>query len=192
MGILEVFDEGGAAVEIMSGFLAEFDHKSILRRDLRHLGQARETAIGLTVEHSGLAVVELLIGGWDNDPRGLYEVPEVRRWVGLAQERWPDLLFWLTPDSLRTCLLSLNPHMFQRLPGGNLRIMFDTEWLTEQMSVSLVAGMRVLRAAGMPERQVDRSAGQARSSLTGMLEEKRLGDYVVVHPGERAVITYRE
>src|SRR4051794_25217369 len=106
--------------------MVEYTRASILRRDLGHLERARDEAVVLTVRHCQLNVVELLIGGWDDDPRGLYEVPEVRRWVAAAEQRWPDLLFWLTPDSLRTCLLSLNPEMFRRPPGGPLQISFDT------------------------------------------------------------------
>ena len=52
--------------------------------------------IELTVEYRELNHLELTVAGYDDDPRSLYEVPEVNRWMRLACKRWPDALFWMT------------------------------------------------------------------------------------------------
>ena len=173
------------------GFMAEFDRAMVVHKDIRYFAQVRDELISLSVEFDHLNHLELLINGYDDDERSLYEVPEVRRWVRLIHEQWPDFLFWLTPASLWTCMLSLNPEMHQRLPDGKLQIALDTDKVFAQFASSVAEGAAALADAGMSSEGSDAAMQQALVSLTQMLERKQLGDYVVVHPKTGGVITYR-
>src|SRR5262245_42939111 len=76
------------------GVIAEFDKAMIVHKDVRYFGSIRDELIDLTVKYRQLNHLEILIDGYDNDLRALYEVPEVRRWVKILHTTWPDFLFW--------------------------------------------------------------------------------------------------
>lgn len=53
--------------------------------------------------------LSLSISGYDDDPRELFEIPEVRRYLHGLDQEWPFWLFFLTPPSIRLvgmCLAS--------------------------------------------------------------------------------------
>jgi hypothetical protein len=80
----------GAAVQELSGFIAEFDRAMVFNKDVRYFGPLRDDLIALTVEFGILNHLEVLIDGFNDDDRSLYEVPEVRQWVKLLESQWPD------------------------------------------------------------------------------------------------------
>ena len=178
-------------METLSGFIADFDKAMVIHKDVSYFGPVRDDLINLTVEYGQLNHVEILIGGYNDDDRSLYEVPEVRRWIKLIHTRWPDLLFWLTPGSLWLCVLCLNPDMHKRLPDGRLQIALDTERLLGQFAASHLAGEEVLERAGMAEDRIDRASGQAKQNVLQMFDQKKLGDYTVVYPKDGKVLIYR-
>ena len=145
----------------------------------------------LTVEYRTLCQVEVSVTGYNEDPRALYDVPEVRRWVGMILKRWPDMLFWLTPGSLWIFMLSLNPSMNERLPGGGHKISFDTDVITEQIASSHVAAERLLRKGGLRAAQIAPIAEAAQQNMLSMFQHKQFGQYMVVHPKLKEVVTYR-
>lgn len=49
------------------------------------------------------------VSGYDDDPRELYEIPEVRRYLQGLDQEWPFWFFFLTPPSIQQvgmCLAS--------------------------------------------------------------------------------------
>lgn len=178
-------------METLSGIIAEFDKPMILHQDVKYFGQVRDDLLKLTCTHRRLNMLEILVGGYDDDPRSLYEVPEVRRWFSLVYDTWPDLLFWLTPGALWVVGLSLNPEMHERLPDGRVRIQLDTERLNLQFVTSQVEGEAALKEAGLSDADVKRAGEQAQANLIQMYQRKQLGDYVVVHPTSGEIITIR-
>jgi hypothetical protein len=58
-------------METLSGLMAEFDKKTILRKDVRNFGSVRQALIDLSVRFGQLNHLEWFIGGWDSDPRGV-------------------------------------------------------------------------------------------------------------------------
>lgn len=147
--------------------------------------------VDLTVEYDALTHLELSITGYNDDPRSLYEVPEVRRWMTLVSARWPDLYYWLTPGTLWVYALALNPDTFQRLPDGQLRIALDPERMLQSMLPGYVAAEGILAARGMPQDRIDVITRRAQQNFLAMLERKKFGDYMVVHPKSGTVTTYR-
>ena len=178
-------------METLSGFIAEFEKAMVVHKDVRYFASVRDDLIDLTVQYGQLNHLEILISGYDNDSRSLYEVPEVKRWIKMIHSRWPDWLFWLTPGSLWLCMLCLNPGMHKRLPDGRLQIAVDTEELLRQFAEVLVFGTEVLREFGMVDDQVNRASSQAQLNIVQMFNRKKLGDYAVVHPKSGTVLTYR-
>jgi|NGEPerStandDraft_6_1074524.scaffolds.fasta_scaffold05554_3 hypothetical protein len=174
----------------LSGFLASFDRDTVRHNDLGYVSSARTDLIELTVRHRKLAHMELLVNGYDDDPRALYEVPEVRRWIDTITARWADFLFWLTPGSLWTVLLSLNPEMFRRVPDGRLEIRMSTDELIDQVGHSALAGSEVLHEAGLADEFLDEVTTRALTNLRDMFERRQLGEYAVVHPDSGDVVTF--
>jgi hypothetical protein len=166
----------------LAGFLASFDRDTLRHNDTAFVSSARSELIKLTIRHRKLTHMELLIQGYDDDPRALYEAPEVRRWINTINTRWADFLFWLTPGSLRIVLLCLNPQMFRRIPDGRLEIRMSEEELIDQIGCSAAAGSEVLQEAGLPDEFLDEVITRALTNFQDMFEGLQLGDYVVVHP----------
>jgi hypothetical protein len=173
------------------GFMAEFERVAVVHKDTSDVSGVRDDLIALTVESQNLCQLEVVITGYNEDPRALYDVPEVRRWIGAIMKRWPDMLFWLTPGSLWIFLLSLNPEMVEALPGHGHRIAFDTEVIAHQVATTHVAAEAILREKGLDAAQFAPIHKTARDNLFAMYEKKRFGDYIVIHPKHNQPITYR-
>lgn len=99
-------------METVKGLIADFDNAMVVNNDVSFFGPVRRELIDLTMEIGELIRVEVLIGGYNDDPRSWYEVPEVRRWVKKLLGRWPDTLLWLTPASLWYFVLSADSKLF--------------------------------------------------------------------------------
>ncbi len=155
------------------------------------MASVHDELVDLTVEYDQLTHLELTITGYNDDPRSLYEVPEVRRWMTLVAARWPDLCYWLTPGTLWVYVLALNPDAFQRLPDGQLRIALDPEQVLESMLPGYLAAEAILEGRGMPREHIDVITGRAQQNFLAMLHRKKFGDYMVVHPKSGTVTTYR-
>ena len=179
-------------METLFGLVATVDKEMILHRDLALLDTARTELIKLTLEYRKLNHLELIVDGYNDDPRALYDVPEVNRWMRLAFARWPDLLFWLTPDSLWLVLLCLNPSMHEALPGHRVEVRMNLEALFPQLGESYAAACEVLRKRGLPEDAENNLVGEARENVWKLAKRQKLGnqfgtDYAVVYPKTREV-----
>ncbi len=179
-------------MEKLKGIIADFNNDMVVYKDVAYFGPVRRELIELCVEYSGLMHVEILIGGYNDDPRSLYEVPEVRRWIALLFAKWPDAMLWMTPASLWMTVLCLNPEMHSRQPDGQLKIEMDLQRVTKQIGESQIAGLNALREAGMPEDAVDKAFTSALENVKAMIARKKFGeDYIVLHPKDGQPLIYR-
>lgn len=174
----------------LSGFIAEFDHQTILDQDLTNVSVVRTELIELTAKYNQLNLVEILVSGYDDDPRSLYEVVEVRAWMQAIHQQWPDWLFWLTPASLWACMLSLNPEMHSRDGEGQLRVQLDTDRLIKQFQKSGEAAAMILLNADMNPDNFEGLFQAALETFTDMTQRVQLGEYVVIHPDSNEIVTY--
>jgi hypothetical protein len=78
----------------------EIPRKTIEKRDvsavvarLNGLVEDKESA------RSAMGSVSILVDGYDDDPREIYQIPEVRDWYGKLVEAVPHLLFFLFPEA---------------------------------------------------------------------------------------------
>lgn len=182
----------GEGMDTLDGFIVEFERASVVHQDVQGFDWARRKAIDLSFEWGRLCLIEFMISGYDDDRRSLYEVPEVRRWMRGVADNWGDYLFWLTPGSLWTALLCMNPTMWSRPADGSLRIEFDSDTVFEQFATSTVAATTLLRKSGMKKSQVRAAGDQAEANLFATFDRKQFGDYVVLHPSGGSVVTYRQ
>ena len=184
--------EAAPGMRELYGFIAEYDRDDVIEGDLTYVLSAHQELIELSVETKRLTTVEMMISGYDDDPRSLYEVVEVRAWFQCIQQQWPDWLFWQTPGSLWVNVLSLNPGMFERLGDDRLKVQIDAEELFPQMAAAHAAASKVLRDAGLATEIIEDIQEEARTNIIEMMNQKRLGDYVVVHPTKGGIVTYRK
>jgi hypothetical protein len=179
-------------MQILPGVLACFDLQMVLHQDTQYFGWVRTELIDLTLRDGALNRVEVTIGGYDDDPRSLYEVPEVRRWVRQVQKEWPDAPFWLTPASLWLWMLCLNPQMFSRLPDGRLQIAMDTDQIIQQYQAVAISALELLLGRGLSDEAQAAVQQQAADNLHQTFERKKLGtDYGLVHPDTGQMVQYR-
>jgi hypothetical protein len=180
-------------METLKGLIADFDNAMVVNNDVSYFGPVRRELIDSTKEHGELIRVEVLIGGYNDDPRSLYEVPEVRRWVKKLVKLWPDALLWLTPASLWYFVLSLNPKMFSRQADGQLKIEMDLESVIHEISDSMSTGAQTLRDTGMAEDALDRVFDQGLANIKRMIGARKfLEDYNVVHPKDGEPFLYAD
>ena len=179
-------------MEQLAGVVASFDHAMILHQDTSYFGWVRTELVDLTARDGRLSRVEVALGGYDADPRSLYEIPEARRWIRQVQKAWPDAMFWLTPGSLWLWLLCLNPQMFERRPDGLVQVTLDPAIITGQFAQALAAGEQVLEARGVGALALQRIVDAARGTLQDMFERRKPGvDYTLLHPDTGDVVIYR-
>jgi hypothetical protein len=58
--------------------------------------------------------------GYDDDPRELFEIPEVRAWIAAVDAEWPYWFFFLYPGPRTTLpLIAFSVCPFEAVPGGN-------------------------------------------------------------------------
>jgi hypothetical protein len=179
-------------MEKLFGVISTFDNAMIRNKDTHYFGYVRADLIELTLKHGYLNHLEIAIGGYNDDSRALYEVPEVRRWVKQAHTVWPDSMMWMTPGSLWIWILCLNPGMHSQLPDGRNQIKMDMEIIIPQFAESLLAGEDVLSNAGMLEEQVKGVKVQAQQNFSHMLERKKPGeDYLLLNPEGGPTVWYK-
>ena len=114
----------------------------------------------------------LSISGFDMDPRGLFEIPEVRKWCKAAFERSPHLLCMLSPDSVNwylPCLLDLEIGKREgRGLGGSVEVRVkDPSQADRILSEALAAGREFFAACVSDMDRAVTLFDEARERLTG-------------------------
>lgn len=100
-----------------SPVIIQIDKSSILARDPEPVAQILESFIPELCERN-CGRVQLEVLGYLNDPRELYDIPEVRSYYQALFERVPGLFYWLDSTSHMLLLLGLMLFPPQRSPQG--------------------------------------------------------------------------
>ena len=82
-------------------------NQSVQRKDLHDIEDIINAAINKIQNSAKIYLCNLTISGYDNDPRELVEIPEVRIWCREAHAKAPYLPYLLANDSLEFYLFSL-------------------------------------------------------------------------------------
>ncbi|WP_394789647.1 hypothetical protein [Rhodoferax sp.] len=80
--------------------------------------------------------VRLVFSGYCNDPRELWEIPEVRSYVKKLTEAWPEWMFFLdtTDQTLRVCFMCLVQMERTADPGVHRVVDLPTDVLVQGFS----------------------------------------------------------
>ena len=74
------------------------DSEAVSESDCTMPRSLQKDCLERTIASGDLAFAGLGVMGYDNDPRELFQIPEVIRWVSLCEEQIPDLAAWLAPS----------------------------------------------------------------------------------------------
>jgi hypothetical protein len=130
------------------------DNKAVAKCDCTMPRSLQKNCLQRTIASGDLAFASLGITGYDNDPRGLFQIPEVIRWVSFCESQIPDLATWLAPRSivwLAIAAFNASEEGLSRTEQG-LPIEFYREWVKRCIS----AASHVLERHNVGKTQAER------------------------------------
>ena len=100
-------------------------------------------------------LLDLTIGGYDFDPRELYEIAEVCNWARKAFEEIASIWFFLTADcQIRFTGWLCGPFKKEDVYTNSFQQLFD-EKSVEIVASGLIRGAEMLKRAGASERLIN-------------------------------------
>jgi CHAT domain-containing protein/tetratricopeptide (TPR) repeat protein len=175
-------------MKVLPGFIAEFSSSEVTAGGISRMESFREELFDLTRRHGRMAFLEMLVAGYDDDPRSLYEVPEVRAWIQSMYDRWPDWLLQLTPGSLWVVFQCLNPEMHTRSADGRLTARLDLDTISRRAWASMPAMQEALAKRGIRKNRIDGIVKQGLENVRDAYGGSRAGDYALIHPDQATVV----
>ncbi|WP_374681492.1 hypothetical protein [Accumulibacter sp.] len=133
---------------------------------LRRLTEDRQTAIDFCGR------ISLVVDGYNDDPRELFEVPEVRAYIKRLDQAWPSWFFFLSQaDESVKLLESCLCETIEVVPGVTS---IDLEQLERSLARHFTAVHRLREALGLPEELCEEVAdgiiGMFRNSAVERIE----------------------
>lgn len=114
-------------------FIIDTNHTSIVNFDFSHISAWCDSLVSLKKEELKGSIFKLSYGGYDFDPREVYEIPEAVKFTKKMIDLYPELFYFLDIDSQKWILLSLNkPKVVGTKPGVDgvdKTILVDTDKL---------------------------------------------------------------
>ena len=97
--------------------------------------------------------ISLMVDGYNDDPRELYEIPEVRIFISRIDKQWPYWFFFLSQadDSIKL-LESCLSNTIEVIPGV---ASFDFEQMEQTLARHFGAMNRLCETLGVPEDKTD-------------------------------------
>ena len=100
----------------------------------------------------------LCVNGWDNDPREIHTIPEIRRFYTTFHDGWPYWLYFcnLDVDTLKTMVLCCLPSIAAMQVDGqeDVAVTFDPIHLLDFLKPDLVYMNAICERAEMFERLI--------------------------------------
>ena len=151
MGILQrLFGrESAVEVEMWKGIVLEISRAQVTGRDTAPLESVVDLLARSTASQRQRFYLELTFGGFDQDPRPIDHIEQIVDWAKVAEERHPDLVFWLTPGALLRHWLCLGKEYAVRTPDGAVVLVTATRPLLGQAAASAMRAYSRLESAGM-------------------------------------------
>jgi hypothetical protein len=66
--------------------------------------------------------VDIVVDGYDNDPRELWEIPEVRSWFQVLDKRWPYWFYFSCTETAGLCTVMLCCVKTEKVDATHLRV----------------------------------------------------------------------
>lgn len=96
---------------------------------------------------ASMGTVDLVVGGYDHDPRELYQIPEARRWFKRFIDATPDLFFFL-PEYSKTAMAAMFATSEYKVRKDG-RPMLDIASARAFVQRQIDGASRTMRAAGI-------------------------------------------
>ena len=118
--------------------------------------------------------ISLIVDGYNDDPRELYEIPEVRTFISRIDKQWPYWFFFLSQadDSIRL-LESCLSDAIEVMPGV---ASIDLKQMEQTLARHFGAMNRLCEALGVPEEKADEISGGIISFIHNASVERIDGD----------------
>lgn len=152
-----------------------FSRRQVEERDLsepleflRRLTASREVAL----EFSGR--ISLVVDGYNDDPRELFEIPEVRSFLQRLDLEWPHWFFFLSQaDPSIQCLESCLADTIEIAPGV---VSIDVDQMEGNLARHFTAMHRLREQLGLPEDTCEEIAEGVISLIRNASVERIDGD----------------
>lgn len=126
--------------------IAKDDVLSLNTEKVEHAIQhAAKQTLGQKRHHA----IELAIDGFNDDPRDLYQIPEASAWFKALFERNPDVVFWLSPGSLRLLLLTCIPGTWKQDTNGAIETFLDGAAISPKLHECWMQAFVLLTMGGL-------------------------------------------
>lgn len=114
------------------------DSEGVVKLDCTMPRSLQENCIRCTMASGDLVFASLGIQGYDKDPRGLFQIPEVLKWVRFCESQIPDLAAWISPISIIWFAMTVFSASGRNLSGSEQRfpIEFYREWVKTHIAVA--------------------------------------------------------
>ena len=133
--------KGGDCLSFMS------DKENVGKLDSTISRSLRDNCLKRTINSGELFFANLGIQGYDDDPRGLFQIPEVMAWVRACEDRIPDLGAWLSPFSITWFAMAVFSAS-QKHPNNLDKPSFSIEFYKDWVKAHIIAASRVLKEHG--------------------------------------------
>ena len=145
-----------------------------------------QTVRSLTLSTRRHHVIELSIHGYDQDPRELFEIPEVVRWFQHLLLKIEEVTFWFAPTPLRIALLCMLPESWKRTSAGAIEVEIDPKVVMDKLMLRNVSAAMALAADGLSLEGGQKVAEQAARNMSDAMQGKALGRGYIVQTSSGA------
>ena len=182
-----LFGRTDSPIRELQGFLF-----AVSKEEVQSLGTDTTASMVQTVRKLSLDtrthhVIELSVHGYGDDPRELFEIPEVVRWFQHLLRTMDEVTFWLAPTPLRIALLCVLPNTWQRNTDGAVVVEFDPKVVMDRLMLNNVSAAMSLSADGLSLEDGKTFAEQAARNINDAMHGKSFGSGYIVSAGRATV-----
>ncbi|MCU1136992.1 hypothetical protein [Stenotrophomonas maltophilia] len=115
--------------------VTEFSREQVIKGELDHIVESLELLSGNSeVARNLMGSMFLSFGGWESDPREIYDIPEVVQFFRALTERWPYWFYFLeaVQDSAKNSLFLLLDVKLETVDGRQMGYQFDPAQFTRK------------------------------------------------------------
>lgn len=144
--------------------MLSFAKEDVEKRDFKALERyVSRLMISKEIAFGSQGKVEIIFHDYDNDPRELFEVPEVRNFAAEVIKRWPEIFYFLNREPphhslLLLALCAMSPTILDRNFEGSGRghVEYDTDELEQFLLQAYLGLNRVADWLSLSEEEVER------------------------------------
>ena len=152
-----------------------FSRRQVEERDLSEpLGFLRRLTADRDIALEFCGRISLVVDGYNDDPRELFDIPEVRSFLQQLDRAWPYWFFFLSQaDPSIQCLESCLADTIEIAPGV---VSIDMDQMDNNLARHFTAMQRLREQLGLPEETCEEIAEGVISLIRNASVERMEGD----------------